>query len=128
MVWTAPSIELHSLQSKGPGGGPGDVHEFVATGSGFVMGTSQLVFVRANIESSSGLKPYQVVPCHELNVKEVEDGQELGFKATFGEREGGTYHLIGWNPPLQGGNQVCVLEWVMGIGSVPGKPVEVVVK
>lgn len=126
MIWTAPSIELHSLSNVTPATGVG--HDFVATGGGFITDVSQLLFTRADTVIGTGMKPYQIIPCVGVTVHETEDGQEVRFKSVLDQREAGSYHLVAWNPPLGNVNQACVLEWAMTLVASSNQPVEVRLK
>lgn len=134
MVWTGPTIELHSLSCHtarnhapiAPMDASLPIHEFVAIGNGFRDG-SQLLFVRVN-EADGSLKPFQAISCEITDIRGTQQGTEVKFKASLYERDSGPYHLVAWNPTAGGMNDVTTLEFAMGVTTEPGGTVNVDVK
>jgi hypothetical protein len=126
MIWQPPSLKVFTLSCDQPttqrshdGATP---NTFTATGSGFDQEASQIMFVRADIADGT-LKPFQVIPCWGLEVNDVNNAQEIKFKASLYERDAGPYHLVAWNPTgADGVNESAVLERAMTVLAEEQKP------
>jgi hypothetical protein len=126
MIWQPPSLKVFTLSSDQPTTQHSQdgttFNTFTATGSGFDQEESQIMFVRADIADGT-LKPFQVIPCWGLEVNDVNDAQQIKFKASLYQRDAGPYHLIAWNPTGDDGvNQSAVLERAMVVGKEDQNP------
>jgi hypothetical protein len=96
-MWKAAHVELMTIEPSTTQEGAGQ--SFKINGSGFENGATHFAFVHSS--GDGNLPQYRIAPCEDVRVVSHADSQTITFRASFYQREPGTYHLVGWGPTTE---------------------------